>query len=216
MNIQPTTLDGRRVVLEPLQRRHADGLLRAAAYDEIWTYLDEPTPRDIEAIHRLVDDAHRDQAAGSRLAFAIVDRTNGVAVGSTSYINIRPDDRGLEVGWTWLTPGVWSTGINTEATYLLLRHAFEEQDAIRVAMKADLRNIRSQRAMDALGAVREGVWRNHRVLSTGEYRDSVYYSIIADEWSIVRGVIEERLATEEPGAKAPLPRPSERPADKRH
>lgn len=194
MNIKPITLVGRRISLEPLDQRHAPDLLIAAEYNEIWTYLDEPTPRNVAAIYTLIDEAHRDQSRGSRLAFAIIERSSGAAVGSTSYINIRPGDRGLEIGWTWLTPSAWGTGVNTEAAYLLLRHAFEEQGIIRAAMKADARNMRSQHAMDALGATREGVWRNHRILSTGEYRDSVYYSVIASEWPTVRTTIERRMA----------------------
>jgi N-acetyltransferase len=116
-----------------------------------------------------------------------------VAIGSTSYINIRPKDRGLEIGWTWITPSTWGTGINTEAKYLLLRHAFEEQDAIRVAIKTDARNTRSQRSIEALGASREGIWRNHRILSTGQYRDTVYYSLIDSEWLTAKRLIEARM-----------------------
>src|SRR5215469_16255936 len=181
MNLHPVTLSGNRVLLEPLHERHARDLLSAAAYDEIWTFLDEPTPNTIERIRGLIEDAYHEQERGARVAFAVIDRASGTAIGSTSYIDIRPQDRGLEIGWTWTTPSVWGTGINAESKYLLLRHAFEEQDAIRVAIKTDLRNVRSQRAIEALGASREGVWRNHRVLSTGKYRDTVYYSVIESE-----------------------------------
>jgi RimJ/RimL family protein N-acetyltransferase len=195
MNLQPVTLSGNRVVLEPLHDRHARGLLSAAAHDEIWAFLDEPTPNTLEQIRGLIDDAQREQGQGMRLAFAVIDRASDAAVGSTSYIDIRPKDRGLEIGWTWTTPSVWRTGINAESKYLLLRHAFEEQAAIRVAIKTDLRNIPSQRAIEALGASREGVWRNHRILSTGRYRDTVYYSVIESEWPAVKSRIEARLST---------------------
>ena len=182
MNLTPVTVTGRIVRLEPVDYRHTADLLAAAAYDEIWTYLDEPTPRTTESIEAFIRDAHADQERGLRLRFAIINLANGQAVGSTSYIDIRPHDRTVEIGWTWLTPTQWGTGINTEAKFLLLRHAFEEHHVGRVAIKTDLRNERSQRAIAKLGAVREGVWRNHRLLSTGKYRDSIFYSIIDSEW----------------------------------
>jgi RimJ/RimL family protein N-acetyltransferase len=158
MNLQPVTLTGKRIRLEPLSYAHTSQLLAAAAYDEIWTYLDEPTPRSPSDIEALIRDALNEQEAGARLPFAIVRNDDGTAVGSTSYIDIRPHDHTVEIGWTWLTPSEWGTGTNTEAKYLLLRHAFEDQHAGRVAIKTDLRNVRSQRAIENLRAMREGVW----------------------------------------------------------
>jgi N-acetyltransferase len=190
MNFTPVTLAGRRVRLEPLDYRHAAELLVAASHDDIWNYLDEPTPRTVEQIRAFITDALDEQKSGRRLPFAIVDNHTETAVGSTSYIDIRPADRGVEIGWTWLTPSRWGTGINREAKYLLLRHAFEDQGAIRVALKTDARNLRSQRAIELLGAVREGVWRNHRILSTGTYRDSVFYSITDSEWPRLRAGLD--------------------------
>jgi RimJ/RimL family protein N-acetyltransferase len=165
VNLQPVTLTGSRVRLEPLDYRHAADLLVAANHDEIWTYLDEPTPSTAKDIEAFIRDGLDELAAGRRVPFAIVDLEDGTAVGSTSYIDIRPHDRGVEIGWTWLTPSRWGTGMNRESKYLLLRHAFEDQGAIRVALKTDVRNVRSQRAIEGVGAVREGVWRNHRILS---------------------------------------------------
>ncbi|MDG4820160.1 GNAT family protein [Micromonospora sp. WMMD956] len=190
MNLKPVTLEGRAVRLEPLGFQHVDALAAAARYDEIWTYLDEPTPDSRHAVEALIRDALTEQERAVRLPFAIVERTTGTAVGSTSFIDIRPHDRTVEIGWTWLTPSRWGRGINTEAKYLLMRHAFEDQHAGRVAIKTDLRNERSQRAITRLGAVREGVWRNHRLLSTGKYRDSVFYSVIDSEWPEVRRRLE--------------------------
>lgn len=193
MRIQSVTLSGRLVVLEPLHERRAGELLSAAAHDEIWSYLDEPTPNTPEQIQELIADAIRQQEQGRRVAFSIINRATGAAVGSTSYIDIRPGDRGVEIGWAWISPDSWGSGINTEATYLLLRHAFDDQGAIRVAMKADVRNARSRRAIESLGGVLEGIWRNHRILSTGRYRDSAYYSVIDSEWPTVKAGIEARL-----------------------
>jgi N-acetyltransferase len=186
---QPVTMQGHRVRLEPLAHRHASDLLKAAAHDEIWTYLDEPTPRTPGDIDRLITDALADQQLGKRLPFAIVRVSDNVAVGSTSYIDIRPADRTMEIGWIWLDPETWGTGINAEAEYLLLRHAFEDLGAGRVSFKADARNARSRKAIEKLGATYEGIWRNHRLLSTGDYRDSAWYSIIDTEWP----TISERL-----------------------
>jgi N-acetyltransferase len=194
VNIQPVTLTGARVVLEPLRMRHAGELLSAAACDSIWTFLDEATPNTLEEIRIFIEDALSDESKGARFAFAVIDIQTKRVVGSTSYQDIRPQDRGLEIGWTWTNPSVWGTGLNFESKYLLLRHAFETLGAIRVAIKTDLRNIRSQRAIERIGAHREGVWRNHRILSTGQYRDTIYYSVIESEWPTVKSLIETRLS----------------------
>lgn len=193
MNLQPIELAGKRVRLEPVGYQHVHDLVDAAASDDIWTYLDEPTPRGPEDVEALIRVALDDLAAGRRVPFAVVAVATGRAVGSSSYIDIRPADRGVEIGWTWFTPAVWGTGINTESKYLLLAHAFDDQAAIRVAIKTDARNMRSRRAIEKLGAVCEGTWRNHRILSTGVYRDSAYFSVIDSEWPAVKGRLREQL-----------------------
>ncbi|WP_436526198.1 GNAT family N-acetyltransferase [Actinoplanes sp. HUAS TT8] len=194
MNIQPVVLTGKVVRLEPLGLQHVGDLAIAADHDEIWTYLDEPTPGTPAAMQRLIQDALDEQGRGVRIPFAIIDVTTGRAVGSTSYIDIRPRDRAVEIGWTWMTPSQWRTGSNAAAKLLLLRHAFESQNAGRVAIKTDLRNVRSQKAIERLGATREGVWRNHRILSDGSYRHTVYYSVIDSEWPTVQDRIVELTA----------------------
>lgn len=193
MVVAPVTLRGTRTRLEPLDHRHGEDLLEAATRDDIWTYLDEPTPRTPASIAALIEDAHRDQAQGTRLPFAVIDARTDRAVGSTSYLDIRRHDRGVEIGWTWLTPTTWGSGINVEAKYLLLHHAFHDLGAIRVALKTDQRNVRSQRAILALGAVEEGVWRNHRILSDGYRRSTVYYSITDTDWQTVGPRLRSRL-----------------------
>lgn len=193
MRLQPVVLAGEVVLLEPLGYHHADQLAEAGAFDEIWTYLDRPTPRSVDAMAALIREALEEQERGQRIPFAIIDRASGTAVGSTSYLDIQPRNRTVEIGWTWLTPHVWGTGINTEAKFLLMRHAFEDHHAGRVALKTDLRNERSQRAIARLGAVREGVLRNHRLLSTGQYRHTVYFSVIDSEWPQVRERLRKLL-----------------------
>lgn len=202
MNLDHTTLTGHLVRLEPLGPQHADDLAAFASDERIWTYLDEPAPWDRAAVDTFIADARAEQDRGARLPYAVVEQTTDQAIGSTSYIDIRPADRGVEIGWTWMSPTAWGTGANTEAKYLLLAHAFGA-GAIRVAIKTDLRNVRSQRAIDHLGATREGVWRNHRILSTGEYRHSVYYSVIESEWPRVRDHLRARVED------SPLTHPAE-------
>jgi RimJ/RimL family protein N-acetyltransferase len=191
VNLLPVTLTGRIVRLEPLDYTHSGGLLKAAAHEEIWTYLDEPTPQTQADITALISDALDDQRNGTRLPFAVIREHDSQVIGSTSYLDIRPADRTVEIGWTWLTPTAWGTGANTECKYLLMRHAFESWHAGRVAIKTDARNVRSRRAIERLGATYEGTWRNHRLLSTGRYRASAYYSVIDSEWPTIR----ERLGT---------------------
>lgn len=182
MNLSPVILSGSSIRLEPLVREHSSDLLNAAGHDEVWTYLDEPTPRTIRDVRVLIDEAQHEQHQGSRLPFAIVHVATSQAIGSISYINISHAHRGLEIGWAWLAPNVWGRGIFAEAANLLLRHAFEDVGAIRVAFKADVRNERSRRAIARLGATQEGIFRNHRILSDGYRRDSVFFSVIESEW----------------------------------
>ncbi|GAB2993555.1 GNAT family protein [Streptomyces pseudoechinosporeus] len=186
MVVQPVTLSGPRIDLVPLTLTHTEDLLAAASHDQVWTYLDEPTPATREGIRALILEALDEQAAGQRLPFAIVLREIGRAIGSMSYIDIQPRHRALELGWAWLAPEYWQTGIGREASYLLIRHAFERLDAVRVALKTDARNARSQKAIAGLGAVREGVFRRHRILRDGHQRDSVFYSLIREDWNAVR------------------------------
>ena len=187
MDPQPITLTGRHVRLEPLALAHAPDLLPAALADlGIWQWLPvEPptTPAGMEAYIQTALDSQRD---GSTLAFAQISRASGRAVGSTRYLNISRRDRGLEIGWTWLGKPWQRTGINTEAKYLLLRHAFEDLGAVRVQLKTDGRNIQSQTAIARIGAVREGVLRRHMLVRAGHIRDTVMFSIVDDEWPAVK------------------------------
>lgn len=180
--LEPITLTGRLARLEPLSHEHAADLLEAAQHEDIWRYLDEPTPRSLPMIEKLISEALDEQQAGKRLPWAVIALDSGRAVGSVSFIDIRTRDRGVEIGWGWLTPSRWRTGISREMVFLLLRHAFKDLGIVRVALKTDVRNERSQRAILGFGAQREGIVRNHMILRDGYIRDSMYFSITIEDW----------------------------------
>lgn len=190
--VVPITLAGRLVELQPLERRHAAGLLEAAGDDEVWLYVPMPQPRSLEDAEAYIDAALAPQALGTELPFAIVDRRSGRIIGQTSYLDIATEHGHLEIG-TWLAREHWRSGINTECKYLMLRHAFETLGCIRVQFKADLRNERSHRALERIGAVREGVLRKVAIIQGGFQRSSVYYSVLDDEWPSVKARLEAML-----------------------
>ncbi len=133
-------------------------------------------------------------AGGTDLLFAVIDQETGRAIGCTRYLEINRKHRKLEIGGTWYGTAYQRTKVNTESKFLLLEHAFEVLNCIRVQFKTDARNIRLQKALVRINAVKEGVLRNHMILSSGEVRDSVYYSIIPPEWPVVKAILEEKLA----------------------
>jgi RimJ/RimL family protein N-acetyltransferase len=194
VNPAPVVLQGQLVRLEPLERRHAADLLLAAADPDIWLYLPLPQPRSPAQIEELIAEARRDAAKGEQIPFAVVDRTRGRAIGSTRYLEIRPADRALEIGWTWYAKEAQRTAVNTECKFLLLRHAFEALGALRMQFKTDRRNLRSQRAIERIGAVKEGVFRKQRIMPDGYVRDTVYYSILDAEWPAVKARLREFLS----------------------
>ena len=189
MDLSPVELTGARARLVPMQPPHAAGLYEAGRAPEIWTYMPMQI-RTLDDMRRLVDDALRAQRAGEELPFVIIDRETDQIVGSTRLMDVSVAHRGVEIGWTWLSQGAQRTRINTECKYLLLRHCFETLHALRVTLKTDLRNVRAQQAIERLGAVREGVLRRHRILPDGYVRDSVYYSIILEEWPAIKERLE--------------------------
>ena len=193
MNPQPVILEGSHVRLESLDLSHAEDLYAVGGDERIWRYMPRPKLSSVADAQEMIEAAKAAAADGSQIPFAVIERKNGRAVGSTRYLDIRRWDRGLEIGWTWLGTAYQRTPINTECKYLLLRHAFEALGVIRVQLKTDLRNERSQRAIERLGAIREGVLRKHMVLWDGFIRDTVYYSILDDEWPGVRRQLEALL-----------------------
>jgi RimJ/RimL family protein N-acetyltransferase len=194
MEVLPVSLTGRFVRLEPLSEAHVPDLTRVGGDEEIWRYMLYGTIRTEEQMLAWVRDLLDRQAHGTDLPFAVIHLAHGKAIGATRYLDIRPADRGLEIGGTWYGSEYQRTAVNTECKYLLLSHAFEQLGCLRVQFKTDLRNVRSQRAIERIGAVREGVLRAHMITPEGHVRDSVYYSIIAPEWPRVKVLLEEKLA----------------------
>lgn len=197
---RPVTLEGRHARLEPLELCHADELLAAAQHDELWLYMPIPRPRTRAELVRWIEEALALQRKGEQLPFAVVERAGGRAIGSMRYLDIRRAHRGLEIGWTWITPAFQRSAINTECKRLLLGHAFEELGCLRVQLKTDGRNLRSQAAIERLGAVKEGVLRQHMLLHDGYVRDSVMYSITAGEWPAVKQRLEAKLSASRPSS----------------
>jgi RimJ/RimL family protein N-acetyltransferase len=192
MDLAPLTIRGRHVVLEPLDERHASGIFEAMRDEEVCRYLAWPPPAALDETRAFIRDARELTARGQCVAFAQVWSATGAAIGSTRYLDIRPRDRHVEIGSTFLGRAYWRTPANTEAKYLLLRHAFESLGCVRVTLKTDGRNTRSQAAIERLGAVREGVLRK-RMNVRGYQRDTVYFSILETEWPAVKARLEARL-----------------------
>jgi|RhiMethySRZTD1v2_1073278.scaffolds.fasta_scaffold294577_2 N-acetyltransferase len=190
MNPEPIVLKGENARLEPMDAKHAAGLFAIGQDEKIWRYLLRPKLESVADALSFVEDALRMAATGSQLPFAIIDQKNNQVAGSTRYLDIRPNDRAIEIGSTWLGRDFQRTAINTECKYLLLRHAFEDLGAVRVTLKTDGRNEQSQRAIERLGAVREGVLRKHMALWDGYIRDTVYYSILDSEWPEIKQRLE--------------------------
>jgi len=183
-------------VLEPLGPEHRDDLARAAADPEVWRWM-SVHGHESPAFASWFEETLAAAEEGREVPFAILLRATGEAVGSSRYLTLRSEHRGLEIGWTWHARRVWGTGVNTEAKLLLLKHAFERLSCMRVEFKTDARNERSRAALAALPARFEGVFRKHMLVRGGEVRDSAYFAITDDEWPAVKAAltvrVEERL-----------------------
>jgi len=187
-----TTLEGARIRLEPLAEGHHAALCAVGLDDELWRWSPRPlrTPSDMAAY---IAFALAEWAAGRALPFAIIDKGTGQPIGSTRYGAIEAAHRRVEIGWTWLGRPWQRTAANTEAKYLLLRHAFETLGCIRVELKTDALNERSRAAIRRIGAREEGTLRSHMITASGRIRDTVYYSILDAEWPVVKRNLEARL-----------------------
>ena len=186
-------LEGDLVRLEPLRPEHEDGLWEASRDERTWRWLSIVQPGTRLELRDYLEAALANAAAGGELPFATVRLEDGRIVGSTRFLALRPEHRSLEIGWTWLAPAAWESGVNVEAKLLMFQDAFERLECRRVELKTDALNERSRRALAALPARFEGVHRKHMLVRGGENRDSAWYSIVDDEWPAVRKNLRERL-----------------------
>jgi RimJ/RimL family protein N-acetyltransferase len=187
-------LEGRIVVVEPLAAEHEKGLWRAASDPEVWRWLPWNAGKSEESFHAWMEEALARAAEGTECAFAVLDTDSGEPVGSTRYLALRPEHRGLEIGWTWLGPAAWRTGANAEAKLLLLEHAFTDLGCMRVEFKTDALNTRARAALEALPARFEGIFQKHMLVRDGTVRDSAWYAITDSEWPAVRANLERRIS----------------------
>lgn len=194
--ITPVTLQGKYVRLEPLSVAHVPGLAQIGLGQSFWDFMLYGNLQTETDMRNWVLDILSRADQGTDLPFAVIHLNSGRVAGATRYLNIVPKDRGLEIGGTWYGMEFQRTPVNTECKYLLLSHAFEILKCIRVQLKTDKRNERSQRAIERLGAHQEGILRNHMILPDGRYRDSVFYSILDSEWGDVKKNLEAKLANQ--------------------
>ena len=193
IDVKPVVLTGQFVRLEPLTEDHTAGLVAVGMDESIWEYMPYGAMNNEDDIRRWVRTILDRRAEGTDLPFIVIHKASGRVAGTTRYMEIRPEHNGLEIGGTWYGAEFRRTQVNTECKYLLLRHAFEELACVRVQLKTDSRNDRSQHAIERLGAVKEGMLRNHMILPDGYIRHSIYYSIINSEWPQVKSRLEQML-----------------------
>jgi RimJ/RimL family protein N-acetyltransferase len=192
MIVSPVTLEGPSIRLVPLSEAHHGPFCAAGLDDELWRW--SPTPvRTPDEMAAYIAVALSEQARGAALPFAVVEKSSGRVIGSTRYGGIEPVHRRVEIGWTWLARPWHRTATNTEAKYLLLRHAFETLGCIRVELKTDALNERSRAAIRRIGAREEGILRSHMIAAGGRIRDTVYHGIVAAEWPAVKAALETKL-----------------------
>jgi RimJ/RimL family protein N-acetyltransferase len=200
--LEPIVLEGDFVRLEPMTLEHHAGLSEVGLDPEIWrqtvTFVRSP-----EEMRTYMESALKLQAEGTSLPFVTIERSSGRIIGSTRLGNYDRANRRVEIGWTWIARPWQRTAINTEAKYLMLSHAFEKLRCVRVELKTDVLNSASRKAMLRIGAKEEGILRKHTLMWTGRYRDSIYYSILDDEWPGVKQELE-RMLIRRPGPASPL------------
>ena len=192
MAVRPVVLEGVNVRLEPLSMDHLSGLCRIGLDPELWR-ITMTMIRNEEDMKAYIQTAMRLQEEGSALPFATMDKKTGSVAGSTRFGNIDTANRRMEIGWTWLGKDFQRTHVNTEAKYLMLKHAFEVLGCIRVEFKTDVVNEKSRAALTRIGAKEEGILRKHMITPTGRFRDSVYFSILDTEWSHAKRNLEQKL-----------------------
>jgi N-acetyltransferase len=192
MKVDPVVLEGTRVRLEPLSHGHHPGLCEVGLAEELWRWIPIPV-RSAEDMAAYMELAFKEQAAGASLPFAQIEKATGRVIGSTRYMNIEKTHHRVEIGCTWIGREWQRTAVNSEAKYLLLRHAFETLGCMRVELKTDSLNAKSRAAILRIGAQEEGVFRNHMITSSGRIRHTVYFSVLDSEWPEVKARLEHRL-----------------------
>lgn len=193
MKVEPVTLEGQFVRLEPLTIEHLDALSDVGIDESVWSWV--PTRvKTVDDLKRYVEAALDERRRGVSLPFATISKIDNKIVGSTRFGNIDPPNRKAEIGWTWINPKWQRTVINTEAKLLMLTHAFEIWKCVRVELKTDALNEKSRNAILRIGARQEGILRPHLITDTGRFRDTVYFSILDDEWPGVKQKLEKMTA----------------------
>jgi RimJ/RimL family protein N-acetyltransferase len=190
--LEPVTLRGRFVRLEPLSLAHANDLCRVGLDPELWRWIPSSVTTS-EHMRGYIETALAEQESGVSLPFAVIAMDSGRAIGSTRYGNINLPNRRVEIGWTWYAPAYQRTPVNTECKLLLLGHAFERLGMIRVEFKTDVLNEKSRNALLRIGAMQEGIFRKHLICESGRIRDTVYFSILDTEWPEKKRALEARL-----------------------
>lgn len=189
----PEVLEGSRVKLIPLVMDHAEELWESAKNEDLWQHYTFRRMENFDKFKDFLAGSLKEAETGKGFTFTIIDKATGKMRGGTSFLDIQPASRSLEIGRTWLAKELHGTGFNAECKFLLLRYCFEEMKLIRVFFKTDSNNIRSQKAMEKIGARFEGVLRNHMIRDDGTFRHSAYYSIIEGEWKEVKEKLSEQL-----------------------
>ncbi|HEV7701038.1 MAG TPA: GNAT family protein [Pyrinomonadaceae bacterium] len=192
MNVEPVVLEGKYVRLEPMRVDHLPALCKAGVVDALWQWT-TAIVKDEADMERYLRTALADQAKGIALPFVTIDRKTDTLVGSTRFGNIDTQNRKAEIGWTWINPEFQRTVINTEAKLLMLTHAFDVWKCVRVELKTDSNNKVSRKAIKRIGGIEEGTLRNHMIRENGQYRHSVYFSIIDSEWESVRADLTSKI-----------------------
>ncbi len=195
----PTVLEGEFVRLEPMTLDHLDGLTSVGLDPEIWRFT-LVLIRTRDDMRAYMESALTLQQDGTTLPFVTIERSSGQIVGSTRFGNYDPANHRIEIGWTWIAPPWQRTAINTEAKYLMLSHAFEKLHCVRVELKTDVLHGPSRKAMLRIGAKEEGIFRKHLLVWDGRYRDSIYYSILDEEWPEVKQQLEKMLTRRQEAA----------------
>lgn len=189
----PDVLEGKRARLVPLKAEYTKELWESARDESLWTHYTFRKMGSYENFERFIDNCIKDAKTGKEFTFTVFYKNTGKAVGCTSFLDIQPASRSLEIGRTWIATSLHGTGFNAECKYLLLGYCFEELKLIRVFFKTDSNNHRSQKAMEKIGAKFEGIFRNHMIREDGTFRHSAYYSIIESEWESVKQTLENIL-----------------------